>query len=72
MKREPFEIEVKRFYLPVDEPDCPECGEETSTFDYFSYPDANKEFLHTWYCNHCDHEWESKVIIHCYVEHLDD
>jgi len=66
-----FEIEVKRFYLPVKiEANCPECGEHV-VYDlndnYLSYPDANVPFGHTMYCE-CEHEWEVPVILRVTME----
>ena len=64
---EPFNIEVKRFYVPITFSDnCPKCGkidEVSYTSDqYFSYPIANEPFIHTqcFYCEDCDHEWDDE------------
>ncbi len=65
-RKEPFDVDVKRFYVPLTFTDkCPKCGvldKVSYTNDqYLSYPTVNEPFLHTqyFYCNECDHEWES-------------
>ncbi len=55
MRKAPFDIDVKRFYLPAEiKARCPECGSEVvKDFDqdYLMYPTANKKFAVTIYCD---------------------
>ena len=69
----PFEIDVKRFYTPVEISDeCPECGvtNESSNTDnnYFSHPYVNRPERVLFYCEECEHEWENKVILRITIE----
>jgi len=60
-----FDLEVKRFYLPIQiERNCPKCGtkcEHDLSQDYLSYPTVNKKESIYFYCNECEHEFEIDV-----------
>lgn len=63
---QPFEIDVKRFYLPgvVLKERCPSCGAEALDDlgdRYLSYPTANVDFDHGMWCKDCGHEWKVKL-----------
>ena len=76
----PFEINVKRFYLPVTlTATCPECGKEVvrdCTNSYLSYPTANEPIDVHFYCysegddgnEDEEHEFYEKVILRLTVE----
>jgi len=61
------EIQVKRFYLPIQlEVNCPHCQEKcTKDFDndYLSYPVTNKKESVYICCDDCDGEFEFDVIL---------
>lgn len=71
-KAEPFEVEVKRFYLPaVLTCDCPACGVPAvcdMENDYLSYPMANKPFDQGLCCRECEHEWNVSLTLTVRVE----
>jgi hypothetical protein len=71
-RAEPFEVEVKRFYVPaVVACDCPNCGERVThdmENDYLSYPVANEPFDHGMYCAKCEHEWTVLLTLTVRVE----
>ena len=60
--KEVFDIEVKRFYLPVVVKDkCPNCDGEISQNledQYLSYPTLNKADDITLVCEACDMEFQ--------------
>jgi hypothetical protein len=68
---EPFEIQVKRFYLPARVTDtCPNCGKEQTRDldgDYLSYPKANAPEPVNFYCD-CEHEWQVWVTLRVTLE----
>ena len=61
------EIQVKRFYLPVEvEITCPDCQAKLSKDfeqDYLSYPVTNKKESVYLYCDDCDGEFEFDVVL---------
>jgi len=61
------EIQVKRFYLPIQvEINCPSCQAKlTKDFDddYLSYPTTNKKEAVYIYCDDCDGEFEFDVTL---------
>jgi len=67
-----FEIDVKRFYLPiVIKRKCPNCGNECEfdlDSDYLSYPTVNKKERITFYCDECDINFEVDSIIRINLE----
>ena len=70
--KEEFDIEVKRFYLPIEvERKCPQCYnpcKKNLGEDYLSYPVGNKvEPLH-FYCDVCDTEFEADSILKISME----
>ena len=61
------EIDVKRFYLPINiTTDCPHCrktNEKDFYEDYLSYPSLG-EPIEVWqYCEHCEEEYNFKVTL---------
>lgn len=63
-----YELEVKRFYVPgfVLKDNCPVCGQERCidfSQHYLSYPEANKPFNYTMYCDDCNKEWVVRLIL---------
>lgn len=67
-----FEIEVKRFYLPVKfDIQCPHCG-AINPIDlesqYLSYPTVNKKESEYRECDHCDKEFEFDIKVEVGVE----
>ncbi len=64
--KKPFEVDVKRFYVPgvVIECDCPNCKKPVKHdfgSEYLSDPTANATNKVHMYCPECSHEWELKV-----------
>lgn len=63
-------LDIKRFYLKglVLEDECPKCkskvendfGDETG---YLSYPTPGVPESVFLYCNDCDHEWATNVVL---------
>jgi len=66
-RSEPFDIDVKRFYLPfVLEAACPNCGAQQAddlSIDYLSYPTAMWRQPHRFWCRTCDKEWDENIYI---------
>jgi hypothetical protein len=67
------EIEVKRFYLPgvKIQDECRKCGTtvvRNYETQYLNYPTANEAFDETLYCEHCDREWDVKLILNVSLE----
>ncbi len=62
-----FEVQVKRFYLPIEvEITCPYCQEKQKKDfedDYLSYPTANQKEKIYVCCDNCDEEFEFDVIL---------
>lgn len=63
---EPYEVDVKRFYMPgtTFTGECPKCHaafEKDLSDEYLSYPMANKTFDHNLWCSECSHEWKVQV-----------
>ena len=73
-KKEPMEIEVKRFYHPFEIYDeCDKCGKEIASWintDYLSYPELYKPFKINFSCEECDHEWSREIIISMNVKEV--
>lgn len=67
-----FELEVKRFYLPVKiERDCPDCGTKCVLdldSNYLSYPTVNKKEQGHCYCDVCDTEFEFDLTLKISLE----
>ncbi len=71
----PFEIDVKRFYLPVTiTATCPKCGATvTRDFEehYLSYPSTNEPIEEMLYCGGkggCENEWPVSLILRLTLE----
>jgi hypothetical protein len=67
-RKNPFEIEVKRFHVPGAkiEDDCPKCKEKVTVDlarEYISFPTANAVNKVHFYCGECDSEWDVKIHI---------
>ena len=62
-----FEVQVKRFYLPIEvEVTCPDCqAKQKKDFesDYLSYPIANRKESVYVCCDDCDEEFEFDVTL---------
>jgi len=69
---EEFDIEVKRFYVPVIiKAKCPKCKKEIEndySQDYLSYPTANKPMETYFYCEDCDEEFYINTILKVTLE----
>lgn len=69
---EPFDLGVKRFYLPVEiQAECPCCCSEISRDledDYLSYPVANVKEPVTFYCEDCNEDFTENIIVKVTVE----
>ncbi len=67
-----FEIEVKRFYVPLKiTVNCPHCNEEKKIDlrdDYLSYPTLNEPEAIYQYCEHCENEFEFDATIRMSVD----
>lgn len=67
-----FEIEVKRFYLPLKMTvNCPHCNEEKNidlSDDYLSYPTLNEAETIYQCCDHCDKEFEFDLTLRMSVD----
>lgn len=65
--KKPFEIEMKRCYLPfIVETKCPKCGYgievDLSNCNYLSYPRWNSdEECINFICDECYHEWSKNI-----------
>lgn len=70
--KEKFEIECKRFYLPVVVKGvCPNCGAECETDlreNYISYPIVNTKEIISIYCNNCEDYFEKEVTLRLSIE----
>jgi len=70
----PFEISVKRLYLPFRvEDDCPECGKRCVhdlNSDYLSYPVLGEPIHLSFYCEdgHEVEEWTQTVVLNVTLE----
>lgn len=69
----PFDLDVKRFYIPgykLEGP-CPKCQapyERDFNEQYLSYPQANAPTEVTLYCGSCEHEWEVTMRLNITLE----
>lgn len=65
--KEEFELNIKRFYLPIIiKRKCPNCNnecEEDLGYSYLSYPTVNKKERLHFYCPECDCEFEIDRIL---------
>ena len=72
----PFQVDVKRFYVPCEIEDaCPACGEIVTrdSGDYLSYPVTNKAIELNFYHGDCPKnpagtEWSQRVILKIVLE----
>lgn len=68
-----FDINVKRFYLPVVlEVQCPKCGSNaTRDFgdEYLSYPFLNTEMNEYIICDECEHEFSLLIELKMFVNY---
>lgn len=71
--KEAFEIDTKRFYLPITiETVCPKCGEkviENFCENYLMYPTANVPFEHQLRCSN-EHEFDVKLTLSITIEEV--
>lgn len=72
-KYSPFEIDVKRFYVPntTIEDECPKCriiNKKDLDGDYLSYPSANEPFDFNFHCGTCNTEWTQKIELQVVVK----
>lgn len=75
-----FEIDVKRFYLPLKvTTKCPHCGREvTRNFEdyYLSYPTVNVpmdiNFMHETDDGNDEHEWSVRAILRVTLEPVEE
>jgi len=68
-----FEIEVKRFYIPLEtKVNCPHCNAENEVdlngMDYLSYPTLNKAEVIYRCCDKCDKEFEFDLTLRMSVD----
>lgn len=67
-----FEIEVKRFHLPIIiKRKCPNCSSDCEldlNSDYISYPIINKKERITFYCDGCNINFEVDSILRISLE----
>jgi len=67
-----FEVEVKRFYIPLKTVlNCPHCNAEKEVdleHDYLSYPTLNESEPIGQYCEHCDNEFEFDLTLRISVD----
>lgn len=72
--REPFDLDVKRFYLPTEiVTRCPSCDSKVYRDfeeDYLCYPVANTKESVAFHCDHCHHEFSEFIIVKVTVEEL--
>ena len=70
--KDKFEIETKRFYLPVIIPvKCAHCGtkHEFNLSDrYLSYPVINKKSVEGFWCDKCDEESEIDLTLRVRID----
>lgn len=70
--KEPFNIDVKRFYPPVVFTDnCPICKSTVEFDGYLSYPRMNIEEEVDFYCYTYDEGWTRKVIMKLEVKEVE-
>jgi len=64
---EEFDIEMKRFYLPISiKRECSKCGnicEHDLSINYLSYPTINKNNELYFYCDNCDNEFTINSVL---------
>lgn len=70
---EPFELNVKRFYVPgyVLSSKCPKCKlaqERDLGENYLSYPKTGEPLALCFYCEPCEENWEEHVVVRVSVE----
>lgn len=71
----PFELELKRCYLPfVLRSTCPKCGTEAVYDDsyYLSYPKVGEPESYTVLCEECNFKWELKLRLTLNLEVVDE
>lgn len=74
---EPWDVDVKRFRVPVViEDTCKQCGCAVTWnergYDYLSYPTLNVPTKVVIYCRACDVSWPLRVLITVGVRLLED